>query len=388
MRIPLVMPSWVGGLSLLLASCTTAPIAPHEASSAALADDEVRIWLRSQEEQAVLDRSGFRANVPEFERYLEEVVARLVPERLPNDTPFRVRVMVDPTLNAFAFPNGVLYLHTGLLALLENEAQLAAVLAHETAHATHRHGVRGWRSTKRTSAAMATFSVGTMGLGSILGLVGGAAAISGHSQDLEREADRIGFARLVAAGYAPEEGVRVFEIMRAEILRSKIREPFFFGSHPKLTERIQNNQNLLAALPPEQRRDGERGEGAYQRQLLPILELDAAAALRAGDLDQAERNANRGLVLGASTPLRWVLAETARRRSGPESRATAQQAFTQLTLDEPSFAPAWRGLALMQFQEEQWAEAAVGFRRYLALEPEAADRAHILSLLERCESQF
>ena len=57
---------------------------------------------------------------------------------------FDVKIVVikDPYLNAFAFPNGVIYIHTGMLARMDNEAQLAALLAHEMSHCIHRHTLR------------------------------------------------------------------------------------------------------------------------------------------------------------------------------------------------------------------------------------------------------
>ena len=62
-------------------------------------------------------------------------------------------ILRDAIPNAFALPNGSIYVHTGLLAILENEAQLAGVLAHEETHVMNRHGYLENRSYRKKAAA-------------------------------------------------------------------------------------------------------------------------------------------------------------------------------------------------------------------------------------------
>lgn len=78
-------------------------------------------------------------------RYVSEIGDGLVPEYARNEFDFSFRILEDPSLNAFAFPSGAIYVHTGLLAKMENEAQLATVLGHEISHVTQRHGQRQYK---------------------------------------------------------------------------------------------------------------------------------------------------------------------------------------------------------------------------------------------------
>src|SRR5690606_3204467 len=80
--------------------------------------------------------------------YLDAVAARLTPPDLADNRHlrFRLRVVLDPTLNAFTYAHGSIYFHSGLLTQFQNEDQLAAVLAHEMTHAEARHGIRKARS--------------------------------------------------------------------------------------------------------------------------------------------------------------------------------------------------------------------------------------------------
>ena len=151
--------------------------------------------------------------------------------------------MRDPTLNAFAMPNGRIYVHTGLLARLDNEAQLATILSHEMTHVDHRHALRFTRDVQNKQILYTVLGVAaSIGVGAaagsrarsgdpigaavlsqtanaVLGLglqLAALASINGYGRDLEREADREGMARLVRAGYDPKEAPRVFKLLRDE----------------------------------------------------------------------------------------------------------------------------------------------------------------------------
>jgi predicted Zn-dependent protease len=376
-------------LGALLPGCVSRdlpPPAPRLADAAFPADEEQRLWQRSLEEQARLDTSGFRADLPEVEQRLEAIIARLRPEPLPHDAKIQVRVLIDPDLNAFAYPNGVIYLHTGLLARAENEAQLAAVLAHEAAHASRRHGLLHQRQMRGATGFAATLTVGTLGLGALLGGVGALAAVSGYSKEHEREADRVGFSHHVAAGYDPRATITMFELLSAEARRRNKKEPFFFGSHPRLAERISSHRALVAALPADRRGTGELGVESYHAILRPILPLNAEAALRAGDLDGALMDVRRGLDLDpGSTKLLLVEADALRRRgkSGDDRRSLA--AYRSLVAGHPGLAPAWRGLGLVAQRLGDLTTAAQAYRRYLEIDPSAADHELVRSLLHQCD---
>lgn len=351
------------------------------------ADEEQRLWARATEEQDRLDKSGSRADLPEMERYLERIIARLNPDPLPYGARFQVRIIVNPTLNAFAYPNGILYVHTGLLARAETEAQIATILSHEIIHAVRRHGYLHQRQVRTTTDMAATFTVGTLGLGGLIGGIGALAAVSGYSKDIEREADRMGFDLYVKAGYDPATAVTIFQLLADEARRTKTKNSFFFGSHPRLEERIASYKTLIDGIPAGRRANAVLEFEPYAPHRLRILPLNAEAALQSGDIDGALMDVRSGLALSAGAPsLLLIEADCLRRRRTNDDLARARDIYRQLTADHPGIAPAWRGLGLVAERQGDRPAAATAYRRYLELAPGASDRELITALLLQCDS--
>ena len=126
---------------------------------------------------------------------------------------FRFFVIEDPSINAAALPDGTVLVNTGLLAAVENEAQLAFVLSHETAHVLQVHYWREVRETrpKRVGLIIAgvagAYFVGNLGI--FLAELGMVSVINGHQRELENQADRLGMQNIILHGYDPREAPRM-----------------------------------------------------------------------------------------------------------------------------------------------------------------------------------
>ena len=176
---------------------------------------------------------------------------------------------------------------TGLLARVEDEAQLALVLGHEVTHATHRHATVEYRTFKNGAALSAAIpGAGVLGLGAL----GTKAAVTGYSREFEREADATGLAAVAAAGYEVASAVKVFEHLRDWIVEEKEDEPYFLGDHPRIAERIETMAALRAA-PGFKAPGRDRGEVRYRAAVRGILLANARLDLAAGRFGRAERGA-------------------------------------------------------------------------------------------------
>lgn len=164
--------------------------------------------LPSDEVQQYVTRMGNRL-IPAYQRDL--------PEGTPHKIPFRFYVVQNEAANAFALPNGIIVIHSGLIDLLDNEAQLAAVVGHEIAHSVQEHSWRQMQYHKKKRVGLAILGAvaaayGQYDLSNLVSMVQGAIQ-NGHSRSLENQADRVGLEYMVSAGYDPREAPRVWKLM-------------------------------------------------------------------------------------------------------------------------------------------------------------------------------
>ncbi len=373
-------------LALLGAALTGAPawgqappaVQPFAAAADArqLADDEKRVWSEAGDYEKALRLRGELYGDATLDAYLQGIVDRLFPEFAGT---LRIRLARSAQLNAFALPNGGLYLNLGLLARMENEAQLAAVLAHEGSHFVHRHGFQQRQNVKSSSALALVLGVAGGGLGSLVGNFAALASIYGYSKDLEREADRMGAARLARAGYALKEGVRVFEILDAEAKVLEVKEPFMFSSHPRLQERI-DSFNELARETADGRRDSEE----FQARVLPVrlawMEAELALAQHKSLIHVLSQE---GAAARYTPRAGYYLGEAYLLRGGEGDGERAETALRQAIEALPEFAPSYRALGIALMKRQQYGEARRLFERYLALAPAAADAAYVKDYLQQ-----
>lgn len=375
-------------LSLLLAigltSCGGTSLAPLSKSEGGrLEEDEQRIWNHSNEEIAKLDKSGYISTDTALTGYLNGVARKLAAEEtLPDRLTINVKVIKNPLLNAFTYPTGTIYIHTGILAKMENEAQLATLIGHEMTHATHRHATENFRSVKNKAAVFSVFSVAAMPFGiygalaSLLGEVGTMAAISGYSQGLESEADNVGFDLMVGAGYDPHEAPKLFQHIKRDLDDENGHEPFFFGSHPGVNSRIDNYAGLVARKYDS--RHGVTGEPEFMQRILPLLLDNVDMDLTLGRFVSAERTLDRySLYDSSSGRAHYYLGEVLCRRPKQTDTAGALSEFaTAIALDSTLPGP-HKSLGLIHMKRGARVEATSDFEQYLALSPNAEDRKYI-----------
>jgi predicted Zn-dependent protease len=380
------LPLAAGALALVLAGCATVNLPPVTSPGFRLEDEEKAMWKQAAVEQARLDEGGDVLEDPALQAYLVAVARKVQPAAAWKAVPFSIRVLKNFRPNAFALPNGAVYLHTGILARMDSEAELATLLGHEMTHATHRHAAREQASATNWGAALAGVNAATLGLATPLGALAAGAAVSGHGRDLEREADRVGMELVAAAGYELAEAPKLFQHLLDWVKAEKEEDEtsFFFASHPRLEERIESIQDLLAG-PYRGRSGGARNADLFRQKTLRAVLVNARLDVAAGRFDAARRDAERVLAVDPRhAPAHAVLGEAARHRDDPGGLAEAVGHYRRALALDPKHAPAWRGLGLALFKKGDRKGARPAFARYLELEPAAADRGHVKDYLARC----
>ena len=216
-----------------------------------------------------------------LQAYVSDLGQRIVAVSHRPDVQFTFTVLDSEEVNAFALP-GYVYVTRGILAYLNSEAELAAVLGHEIGHVTARHAVR--QQTGATAAGVGVTLVGILtgsgGLASIADFAS-TAVVRGYGRDMELEADQLGAEYLERMGYSPQAMIDVVRLLKnqeafeIQTARQEGREPRvyhgLFSTHPDADTRLQEvvsaaekNGNGAPALPD--------GRDQYLRQIdgLPL----------------------------------------------------------------------------------------------------------------------
>jgi predicted Zn-dependent protease len=203
-------------------------------------------------------QSGQIIEDPEISDYIQEIGHSLSSHAEEGQHQFYYFVLKDPVINAFAMPGGFIAINSGLIIATSNENELAGVVAHETAHVTQRHLVRGLIDQSHaglmsTAAMLAAILLGaTAGRGSPDAMEGAilatqSAAIQhqiNYTRANEFEADRIGIGTMGSAGYDPLGMASFFQTLdRNSPDPSRIKAVEFLIDHPLSAERVAEARN-------------------------------------------------------------------------------------------------------------------------------------------------
>jgi predicted Zn-dependent protease len=435
------------GLALLLilvkGATAQQPSAPAPPPAFKFTDVDLELLEKSNELDRYMDEKGMVYSDPALTEYVTALGDDLLP---PGPDPERVvwkfHVLRDPIPNAFALANGSIYVNTGLLALLENEAQLAGVIAHEETHVLNRHPYLENRSYRRKSVA-ANILAGVGAAGGEAGGIGGAAAvlmgtvapaivettIYGYSRELEKEADIRAVAAVNMADYSTEEMINAFKLLESshEVELSHV----FYQDHPKLDDRIGYVSDAIHDTRPLTRHpmvEEERYVAATEKVSRDDIALDiragrertaVAVALRLAKQNPKSSEDFRALgdafrALGPRTPDPTpeelsskgkkdarkmetkftdqeyddaLMATPAGQAAMQASQKKSEEAYQKAVELDPGNAAAHRGLGFLYEKQRLPAQCAGEFREYLELAPNALDQLQIRRRLESAEKE-
>jgi len=351
-------------------------------------------------------------------------------------------VLRDPIPNAFALPNGSIYVHTGLLAVLENEAQLAGVLAHEETHVLNRHGYlenRSYRKKAETGIILA----GATSVGGFAGGIGNEASwfvllavhglmestMYGYNRELEKEADLRAVQALVDAGYSASEMKNFFDVLQQDH-DVDLSKRGFYQDHPKLQDRSKYVDKLAASLQPRTASPAVEAD-RYLIETESAVRHDADLEIRAGRARTAvwvmehivrrdDKLADNFYVLGEAyrglgprtpepkpeeltnkgkdearkmmakmTPQEYeaaLLKAPGGQQTLESNQQLAEKNYKRALEISPDLAGPHGGLGFLYEQEHKPEQSVQEFRRYLDLAPSAVDSPQIrrrLAAMER-----
>ncbi len=244
--------AWATGLS---ATEQDLPDLGSPATAAVSLEEEYQVgqmWARQMRAQ------GLVLEDPEVSDYIQEIGHSLSSHAEEGQHKFNYFVVRDPVINAFAMPGGFIAINSGLFMATRNENELAGVMAHETAHVTQRHLVRGMIDQTHAGLASTAAMLAAILLGATAGrgnpgamegaiLAGQSAAIQhqiNYTRSQEFEADRIGIGTMASAGYDPLGMATMFEeLNRNSPSPDRVKAVEFLIDHPLSAERVAEARN-------------------------------------------------------------------------------------------------------------------------------------------------
>ena len=381
----------------------------------------------SAELQTRFERRSVLYSDAELVKLVGEIGQELSPEPLDDYIDYRFYLLHDPSPNAFALPNGDVYIHTGLLARLADRSQLAAVIAHEIAHIAAHHGIIHYRNTHGANTAstvllgQSVFGRDAWWMWNDMVAVGLSTSLYGFGRAMEQEADEKAIELLNEHGFDPHALPEVLEVLSRDLEGLNPRLPTVWNDREKLTDRALATWAAAAHLPGV-----ERDRDYFRELLFPLrvmsirdyIEDDypyTALALTQAMLEHYPNRPEIQQLLGdgwrtlgpRSEIAPTDLDDSEKRRSAmervrmtrderteallatPEGRAAlasnlryAVQAYEKALEMDDDYAPAYRGLGEAYELMDAPREAAVAYLNYVKLAQNAPDRGIIIERLK------
>lgn len=263
------------GATAGLAGCSTNPATGGDDFTLMSASEEVALG-RSQHPQ-ILEEFGGEYADPEIRAYVDRIGRRLVAGTETPDAHFTFTVLDSPIVNAFAVPGGYVYVTRGLLALANDEAELAGVIGHEIGHVTARHGAQ--RHSRNVivglGAGLLGAIIGNAGASELLNL-GAGLYLRSYSREQEFEADSLGLRYLARADYDPDAMAGFLDSLGAKSrldarlmgLDSNPDAYNLLSTHPRTADRVREAE---AAALGAHASGGARDRDAYLSRLDGLL---------------------------------------------------------------------------------------------------------------------
>jgi len=208
-----------------------------------------------QESAAQVRKQMTMVKDPFLNQYVNSIGKRLAnaQEAKESGFPFTFEVVADPSINAFALPGGPMFINSGLLKAVDNEAQLAGVMGHEMSHVILRHGTN--QASKSQMIQLPAVLGSQMAGGSMMGQLaqlgiglGANSVLLKFSRGAESQADLLGSHLMAESAYDPVQMAKFFQKLEAD---GGARGPQFFSSHPNPGNRQAAIQKEVAKMPQQ-----------------------------------------------------------------------------------------------------------------------------------------
>ncbi len=237
--------------------------------------------LGAAEHSKILKQFGLYKN-PRIASYVSELGARVARDTERKDVQYKFYVIDSPIVNAFALPGGYIYLSRGLMALANDEAELAGVIAHEIGHITGRHSAERYSQSVVTKlgATVLSILIDQPGASDALGL-GSNLYLASYSRGQETEADSLGLRYLSRAGYDPKamanflNSLKQETALQDEIAGKSNKSPSYLSTHPATSARIAQTARQAGEYVSSNPKAQKRARNSYLNKIEGMIYGDS-----------------------------------------------------------------------------------------------------------------
>jgi predicted Zn-dependent protease len=236
---------------LALAACAVNPATGERQLS--LVSESQEIQMGQEYDPQIVAQMGLYGDSA-IQRYVRNIGMRMAAQSERPNLPWTFRVIDDPIVNAFAVPGGFIYVTRGILAYLDSEAQLAAVVGHEIGHVTARHSVSQMSRAQLAQIGLVVGSVVSPEIAGVADVAGAGLQVLflKYGRDDERQSDELGIRYMRRVDYDIREMPGVFTLLESvSAAQGGGRIPEWLSTHPAPEDRRERIEAIIASLPPD-----------------------------------------------------------------------------------------------------------------------------------------
>jgi len=252
-----------------LAGCARNPATGH--NELMLVSESQEIQMGQQYDSQVVATIGLYPD-PALQSYIQTLGKRLAATSERPNLPWTFRVVDDPAVNAFAVPGGFVYVTRGILAHINNEAQLATVVGHEIGHVTARHTASQMSKEQLATLGLVVGSVASKQVAQYAGVAQQALSVLflKFSRDNENQADELGVRYSSRANFDSRQMVDVMHVLDRLSASSSGRLPEWLATHPDPGNRVAHINSIVSKMQTDFTGTTVNREG-YERRLDGIM---------------------------------------------------------------------------------------------------------------------
>jgi len=354
-----------------------------------------------------LKKRGLIYSDKESNEYISSLGRNLAPEFMTGGNVLKFYIIKDATANAMALPNNNIYLNIGLLAVVESEAQLATILAHEISHVIQQHSLKSRLNRQETILAANIADIFLLGTG--LSYLPAISNISSFSREQEKDADLLGLKHLRNAGYDLNQAPDVFKVFQTLPEVTTI-EGSAYSSHPQNKQRIELIEKVVNEQYTGYNPHHKESE-AFTKIRKKVVETHVKIRLHNNQyelalntLDKAEAYYSKAALIQfyraeafrlkadnprkAAEEIKWLYPEFQETKNieyfiknKPANYQKAESLYNDAIKMNPNLSLSYRGNGLLNYSNNNYTAALSNLNKYLELNKKPEDSLYIKRLI-------